>query len=98
MYIVYVRVLFSERELQIIKVWSNNIIHGGHWGDGDVVFPDESILLSILEEAPERGAVDLSFRNLEILLIWSESLCGTPEEVLLRERLDAMMASCMVED
>ena len=79
--------VFSERELTIIRVWSDTVIHGGHWGDGDVVFPDEDILLNLLQNARPGEDVPLRPRNLEILRIWSDTHSGTPEEDGLRERI-----------
>ena len=93
-YIIIMQISFTERELKIIQVWSDNIIHGGHWGDGDVVFPDESILLEILDRAKNGNPVSLSLRNLEIMKIWSDSNSGTPEENLLRERLEQIINDC----
>lgn len=89
---------FTERELKILHVWSDNVIHGGHWGDGDVIFPDESILLDLLDKAKDGKSVTLTRRNLEIMKIWSETQSGTPEEEILRERLEQLLGSCLSSD
>lgn len=83
--------VFSERELQIIKIWGETVIHGGHWGDGDIIFPDEDILLNVIDRAVAGEETALTPRNLEILAIWSDVSSDTPEEQHLKERLRALI-------
>lgn len=85
--------IFSERDRYILQVWSDTVIHGGHWGDGDVVFPDEAILLEKIGNTEPGEAVELSSRDLQVLLVWSESSHGTPEEEILSGRLREAAAS-----
>ena len=79
--------VFTERELQIIKIWGDTVIHGGHWGDGDVIFPDEDILMQAIAGAVPGKDTALTPRNLEILAIWSDKSTDTPEEQQLRHRI-----------
>lgn len=79
--------VFSERELHIIRIWGDNVIHGGHWGDGDVIFPDEDILMRVIARAVPGEDTALTPRNLEILAIWSDTSTDTPEEQQLRHRI-----------
>lgn len=77
----------SSRDRYILEVWSDNVIHGGHWGDGDVVFPDEANLLEKIKKSAQVEEVELGRRDLEVMLVWADSSHGTPEEDILRERL-----------
>ena len=81
---------FSGREQYIIKIWSDNVIHGGHWGNGDVVFPDEENLLNKIQHL-NNGTVDLLLRDIEVLLVWAGSSMGTPEEEILEVRLKKLL-------
>jgi hypothetical protein len=79
---VTVRLQFSENEIEVIRIWADNTIHGGHWGDGDLTIPEESIILHKLEGVGD-GQIDLSSDEAKIILAWSESSRGihTMEEV-----------------
>ena len=69
------KILFSNNEIDAIKVWADSTIHGGHWGDGDLTIPEESIILRKLDVA-DNGRVDLSNEEAKIILAWSESSRG----------------------
>lgn len=66
---------FTDREEEILKIWADATIHGGHYGDGDAVFPDEQIVLDKLGKK-DSGSVKWTRRNLEIILIWAEHAVG----------------------
>lgn len=83
--------IFTERELHIIRIWGDTVMHGGHWGDGDVIFPDEAILMQVIERAMPGEDTALTPRNLEILAIWSDTSTDTPEEQQLRQRIREAM-------
>jgi hypothetical protein len=65
----------SVNEVNAIKAWADKIIHGGHWGDGDIVIPEESIILNKLE-GMQNGTLDLKENEAKIILTWSESSMG----------------------
>lgn len=81
------QVQFSKQEVKILHIWADSIIHGGHWGDGDIIFPDEQIALNTLERAANNEKIDLSGRTVQIFLIWAARSTDTPEEELLKEKL-----------
>ena len=66
---------FSDHQLNLINLWADSTIHGGHYGDGDAVFPDEQI---VLDKLGRSGSEQVSWtrRNLEIILIWAEKAVG----------------------
>ncbi len=70
----------SESEIKIIRIWGDSIMSGGHWGDGDVVFPDEGMLLQQIAELEKDETAGLSSRSIDIALIWAKKSHGTPEE------------------
>lgn len=85
------QVAISPVERRILRIWSDNIIHGGHWGDGDVVFPDEAIVLE--KVSTDADVIELSARDLEIIRVWSDSSTDTPEETMLSKRIGELLAS-----
>ncbi len=66
---------FTDPEIAVIKVWAENNIHGGHWGEGDFFIPEEKIILQKLDSG-KNGKIDISEFEAGILLAWSESLRG----------------------
>lgn len=66
---------FTEFEIVVIKVWAENNIHGGHWGDGDFYIPEEKIILQKLDNV-KNGEIDINEYEAGIILTWSESLRG----------------------
>lgn len=67
---------FSKNEIDVIKAWAESSIHGGHWGDSDLIIPEEGIILEKLKKAEKTGKVDISQNEARILLTWSESSFG----------------------
>jgi len=47
------KLYLSVTEVDSIKAWADKIIHGGHWGDGDIVIPEESIILNKIDGMAE---------------------------------------------
>ncbi len=49
---------FSKDEIRLLRIWGDTVINGGHWGDGQVLFPDEEMALDYIEtltpEEPEK--------------------------------------------
>lgn len=74
------KINLSAYEIRILKIWGESTMSGGHWGDGDVVFPDEDALLEQIKKLERNESSELSPRNIDIALIWSEENHGTPEE------------------
>ena len=66
---------FTDFEISVIKVWADNNIHGGHWGDGDFFIPEEKIILQKLDNV-KNGEIDINEFEVGIILTWSESLRG----------------------
>jgi len=90
--------VLTPHEAGIIKLWSEKTISGGHWGDGDVVFPDENIVLEKLKHIKAGKPTTITVRDVEIILVWMEAHCGsisgglslTHEEAQLVKRLRAV--------
>ena len=84
----------SANEVNSIKAWADKIIHGGHWGDGDIVIPEESIILKKIEEMQD-GRLDLKENEAKIILTWSESSMGihTMEEDSVIKKLQRIVNS-----
>ena len=80
---------FSPSEIEIIKIWADTTIHGGHWGDGDFAVPEENIILDKIAKTGN-GMVDLSDSEARIILTWSESSRGihTMEEESVINKLN----------
>ena len=89
-----VKVYLSENEVIAVKAWADKIIHGGHWGDGDIVIPEESIILRKIEEIQD-GILDLKETEIKIILTWSESSMGihTIEEDSVIKKLQRIAGS-----
>jgi hypothetical protein len=66
---------FSDSEITVIKVWAENNIHGGHWGNGDFYIPEEKIILQKLDNV-KKGKIEINEYEAGIILKWSESLRG----------------------
>jgi hypothetical protein len=78
----------SGTELRILRIWGETTMQGGHWGDGNIVLPDESNLIARLGNVP----VALTRRDFDILRIWLGASSHTPEEETLEARVRSMLA------
>ncbi len=65
----------SENERQVIQHWAEKNMHGGHWGDGDIEIPEESILLGKIRNM-DKNIVNLTDMEARIILMWSRSALG----------------------
>ncbi len=92
----------TRHEADIIRLWSDKTIHGGHWGDGDCVFPDEGIVLEKLAAIKDGGDAVFTTRDIEIMLVWLENHSGshltgglslTGEEVPIVHKIKAAAAA-----
>lgn len=83
---------FSAAELRILRIWAESTIHGGHWGDGAVILPDEAAALDLLETLSPDLAADCLPRQIFTFLVWSGESSDTPEETILKEKLERALA------
>ncbi len=65
----------TESQKNVIKIWADKTIHGGHWGNGDFMVPEESIILKKIENS-NGGRISLTSNEVRIILVWSESSRG----------------------
>jgi hypothetical protein len=84
----------SVNEVNVIRAWADKSIHGGHWGDGDITIPEESIILKKLENM-EGGSITLRENEARIILTWSESSMGihNMEEDSVIKKLNKLVES-----
>ncbi len=64
-------------EADIILRWSEKTISGGHWGDGDAIFPDEAHLLDRLNLIKHAKPAKFTIRDAEIMYVWMDACCGS---------------------
>jgi hypothetical protein len=88
----WLKLYLSVTEVDSIKAWADKIIHGGHWGDGDIVIPEESIILNKID-GMQGGMLDLKVNEAKIILTWSESSMGihTMEEDSVIKKLQRIV-------
>jgi len=79
-------------ELRILGIWAEAILHGGHWGDGAVILPDEEAAMQLLKSAQANSALACTPRSIFTFLVWSSASSETPEEQILREKLEKSLA------
>jgi len=79
-------------EVNAIKIWAESIIHGGHWGDGDVEIPEEGIILQKIRNI-KASKITLNENEVRIILMWSDSTLGihTMEEASVIKKLQSML-------
>ena len=82
----------TDQEINIIKIWADSNIHSGHWGDGDLMIPEEEILLKKLHNVSE-GRLHITNREAQLILTWSESSHGIHimEEDSIVEKLHVLI-------
>ena len=69
------KLYLSVNEVNVIRAWADKSIHGGHWGDGDITIPEESIILKKLDNL-KNGTIELKENEVRIILTWSDSSYG----------------------
>ncbi len=88
----------SPHEAGIVLMWSEKTMSGGHWGDGDAIFPDEWHVLERIKKIKKGEPAKFTARDVEIILIFMENHCGchfsaglslTAEEEQLARKLKA---------
>jgi hypothetical protein len=85
----------TPRERRLIQQWLETLRESaGHWGDGEVTFPDEAIVEHKLDEA---GPARFTRFHLELIMEWAESthhnLAFTVEELELLRRIREALQS-----
>lgn len=86
------QITLTKTELQHLQIWADNVMHGGHWGNGDIIFPDEQGALDFINNVETEEPVEVPERILEILLIWSEKApLINPEEQILHQKLQELV-------
>jgi hypothetical protein len=86
-------VQFSNEEIRAMRIWGDTVINGGHWGNGQVLFPDEEMALTYIDTLEAGLAVKISNRMAKILLIWADKAAMiSPEEQMLVEKLKVLAA------
>ena len=79
-------------ECKQLVIWADNTMAGGHWGDGNVVFPEEEITIQKVNAATD-GKIKVSERDINTMIIWAENAVGktlkgmTSEEISLISKL-----------
>jgi hypothetical protein len=84
--------VLTEREAKAIKIWADSVIHGGHWGDGDAIIPEEDIIIRKLNHI-EGDVISLNEQEARIILSWSDSTLGihTLEEESVLKKLKLLL-------
>ncbi|MGQ9616518.1 MAG: hypothetical protein ACUVWJ_08990 [Spirochaetota bacterium] len=85
-------IFLSEGEINAIKTWADNTIHGGHWGDGDFMVPEEEIILKKINNMKD-NTLNLTEQEAMIILGWSDSTYGihTMEEDSVLRKLKSLI-------
>lgn len=58
----------SKEQRDRVVFYSSQIIQGGHWGDGDVVLPEENILIEKLKG--ENDEIQINQQEMKVLFNW----------------------------
>ena len=84
--------VLTDREARAIRIWADSVIHGGHWGDGDAVIPEEDIIVRKLNHI-EGDVISLNEQEVRIILSWSDSTLGihTLEEESVLKKLKSLL-------
>jgi|GEM_PF-972259 len=90
-------VSLGHRDYQIMRSWyRGNLDTAGRYGDGEALFPDDSIVWKKLNKSKESGRpAELSERNIEIILMWAEeaiahTALNVDEFMLIKKLLSAL--------
>ncbi|MHA2061710.1 MAG: hypothetical protein ACW963_05390, partial [Candidatus Sifarchaeia archaeon] len=69
-------------------------IHGGHWGDFDIIVPEEEIILNKLNSV-KNTAISINEIEARIILGWSDSTFGihTMEESSVIKKIKSVLTS-----
>jgi hypothetical protein len=67
-----VRIEFQEDEIRLLRIWAANAVSGGHWGDGNMLLGEESIVLNKINQT-ENKIFDFNSLEQRVLMYWLES-------------------------
>jgi hypothetical protein len=84
----------SENEKNVIRLWAEHNIHGGHWGDGDLEIPEEKILLDKISNL-KNGTLSITETEARIIMMWSRSTLGIhniEEDSVINKVLSSMQS------
>ncbi|MDH5682753.1 MAG: hypothetical protein OEZ36_14270, partial [Spirochaetota bacterium] len=82
----------TELEKKQLLIWADNTMTGGHWGNGNVVFPEEANTLQKINTSSS-NELTIEERDLKTMIIWAENAIGktlkgmTSEEISLINKL-----------
>ena len=76
----------TSSELRLLIIWAENTIHGGHFGDGDVILPEEDIVLKKIKQS-ENKIINVNERDLRVIFIWAENSIGSTLEGMTGEEI-----------
>ena len=79
----------SSTEVRQILVWAEHAIEGGHFGDGNMMIPEEAITLNKLKEK-KQGEFDFSRSDIKILKYWAESTLGQSLKGMVAEEISVV--------
>ncbi len=69
-----IQLILSSLEKRQLVIWAEKTIHGGHYGDLDVMIPEEGELLERLKDV--KGSIDITQRDVHIMKMWAENSIG----------------------
>jgi len=79
--------VLTGSEVNVVKIWAESSIHGGHWGDSDLIIPEEDIILNKINNMNDYR-INISKNEARIILTWSETSFGihtTEEESVINK-------------
>jgi hypothetical protein len=82
-------VYLTKQELKQILVWAENAIEGGHFGDGNIVLPEEEITLKKIKNH-EDGNISLGIYDIKIIKYWAESILGSSLKGMISEEISVL--------
>lgn len=85
-------ITLSGGEIKAIRVWAESTIHGGHWGDGDLIVPEEEIILRKINGMKD-NTLSITEQEAMIILGWSDTTLGihTMEEESVIKKLKSLV-------
>lgn len=59
-------------EVRLLKIWAGNAIAGGHWGDGDMMLGEESVVFKKISTSSEES-YDFNALEIRVLKYWMDT-------------------------
>ena len=76
--------------MEVLRLWAESELSAKYLGELKFEFPDESELLKKINQV-QGEALNLSKRNLELILVWSEQLTGSIVEYQIIKKVEAAL-------